>query len=315
MIQIVHDFDRFDHLPQATPWQKRIRGELRFVQTLSEAADGKYEPLIQAALQVLQAGLEKEGVVSNQVAEAAEKELLPAAEEAKSYEFLCAAHAHIDMNWMWGFDETYPDFKFSQSQASVYRILERFAPEMLEEVKERVTEGRWELTASAWVETDKNMANGESLSRHILYAKNYLSKLFSVDPDSLEVDFDPDTFGHSRNVPEISSEGGVKYYYHCRGRVGEQILNRWRASSGAELILYTEPFWYNGEIDSTVAEYAAKLAELTGSKTLLKVYGVGDHGGGPTRRDLDCLIEMNSWPVYPKFTFSTFHEYFHTVEV
>ncbi len=103
----------------------------------------------------------------------------------------------------------YPDFKFSQSQASVYRILERFAPEMLEEVKERVTEGRWELTASAWVETDKNMANGESLSRHILYAKNYLSKLFSVDPDSLEVDFDPDTFGHSRNVPEISSEGGV----------------------------------------------------------------------------------------------------------
>ncbi len=88
---------------QATPWQKRIRGELRFVQTLSEAADGKYEPLIQAALQVLQAGLEKEGVVSNQVAEAAEKELLPAAEEAKSYEFLCAAHAHIDMNWMWGF--------------------------------------------------------------------------------------------------------------------------------------------------------------------------------------------------------------------
>ena len=331
MIQIVHDFDRFDHQPQATPWQKRIRGELRFVQTLSEAADGKYEPLIQAALCVLQAGLEKEGVVSNQVAEAAEKELLPAAEEAKSYEFLCAAHAHIDMNWMWGFDETvnttidtfrtmlqimkeYPDFKFSQSQASVYRILERFAPEMLEEVKKRVAEGRWELTASAWVETDKNMANGESLSRHILYAKNYLSKLFSIDPDSLEVDFDPDTFGHSRNVPEISSEGGVKYYYHCRGRVGEQILNRWRAPSGAELILYTEPFWYNGEIDSTVAEYAAKLAELTGSKTLLKVYGVGDHGGGPTRRDLDCLIEMNSWPVYPKFTFSTFHEYFHTVE-
>ena len=208
----------------------------------------------------------------------------------------------------------YPDFKFSQSQASVYRILERFAPEMLEEVQQRVAEGRWELTASAWVETDKNMANGESLSRHILYAKNYLSKLFSIDPDSLEVDFDPDTFGHSRNVPEIAANGGVKYYYHCRGRIGDQILNRWRAPSGSELILYTEPFWYNGEIDYTVAEYAVKFSEITGSKTLLKVYGVGDHGGGPTRRDLDCLMEMNSWPVYPKFTFSTFHQYFHTVE-
>ncbi len=331
MIQLVYDFSRFDFLPQTTAWQKRIRGELRFAETLSKAADGKYEPLIQSALDILKAGLERDGVLSNQTAETAEKELLPLAEEAKSYEFLCAAHAHIDMNWMWGFDETvntvidtfrtmlqimkeYPDFKFSQSQASVYRILERFSPEMLEEVQQRVAEGRWELTASAWVETDKNMANGESLSRHILYAKNYLSKLFSIDPDSLEVDFDPDTFGHSRNVPEIAANGGVKYYYHCRGRIGDQILNRWRAPSGSELILYTEPFWYNGEMDSTLAEHAVKLSEITGSKTLLKVYGVGDHGGGPTRRDLDCLIEMNSWPVYPKFTFSTFHQYFHTVE-
>lgn len=331
MIQVTYDFSRFDHLPQETPWQKRIRGELRFVHTLSEDANGKYEPLIQSALGILQAGLEQDGVISNQTAEAAEKALLPAAQEAKSYEFLCAAHAHIDMNWMWGFDETvntvidtfrtmlqimkeYPQFKFSQSQASVYRILERFAPEMLDEVRQRVAEGRWELTASAWVETDKNMANGESLSRHILYAKNYLSRLFSIDPDSLEVDFDPDTFGHSRNVPEIAAKGGVKYYYHCRGRIGDQILNRWRSPAGSELILYTEPFWYNGEMDTTLAEHAVKLSEITGSKTLLKVYGVGDHGGGPTRRDLDRLIEMDRWPVYPKFTFSTFHQYFHTVE-
>lgn len=106
MIQLVYDFSRFDFLPQVTPWQKRIRGELRFVETLSEAANGKYEPLIQSALDILKNGLAQDGVLSNQTAEAAEKELLPAAEEAKSYEFLCAAHAHIDMNWMWGFDET-----------------------------------------------------------------------------------------------------------------------------------------------------------------------------------------------------------------
>ena len=155
MIQVAYDFSRFDHLPQKTSWQKRIRGELRFVQTLSEAADGKYEPLIESALQILQSALDRDGVISNQACESAEKELLPAAEEAKSYEYLCAAHAHIDMNWMWGFDETvgtvmdtfrtmlqimkeYPQFKFSQSQASVYRILERFAPEMLDEVRQRV---------------------------------------------------------------------------------------------------------------------------------------------------------------------------------
>ena len=331
MIKLTQDFTRFDFLPADTAWQRRIRAELRFAQVLSDAADGAYEPQIAAALAILRDGIAADGVVSNRTAEAAERELLPLAEEAKSYEFLCAAHAHIDMNWMWGFDETvnatidtfrtmlrimeeYPAFTFSQSQASVYRILERFAPEMLDEVRARVAEGRWELTASAWVETDKNMPSGESLSRHILYAKNYLARLFSIDPDSLQIDFDPDTFGHSANVPEIAANGGIRYYYHCRGRVGEQILNRWRSPSGAELILYTEPFWYNGEMDTTLAEHAAELARITGSKTLLKVYGVGDHGGGPTRRDIDTLIEMNSWPVYPKFTFSTFRDYFRTVE-
>lgn len=51
-----------------------------------------------------------------------------------------------------------------------------------------------------------------------------------------------------------------------------------------------------------------------GMNTMLKVYGVGDHGGGPTRRDLEKLIEMNSWPVYPTIKFGTFAEYFAAVE-
>lgn len=331
MIQVTHDFSRFERLEKAagesrTPWQRRILAELRFVAVLSEE-DGRYEGALQRALAILEEALDREGVVTNQAAERAEQELMPCAEEAKSYEFLCAAHAHIDMNWMWGFQETvattvdtfrtmlrimeeYPEFTFSQSQASVYRLLERFAPEMLEEIRQRVAEGRWELTASAWVETDKNMPSGESLSRHILYTKRYLSRLFGVDPANLDVDFSPDTFGHSENIPEIDRNGGVKYYYHCRGQVGENILCRWRAPSGAEVLLYTEPFWYNGIIDTRSAESAVELARRTGSRTLLKVYGVGDHGGGPTRRDLDRILEMNSWPVYPKFRCATFREYF-----
>ena len=72
--------------------------------------------------------------------------------------------------------EEYPDFKFSQSQASVYKIVEEYDPAMLEIIKERIREGRWEVTASTWVETDKNMPNGESLARHILYTKKTLSK-------------------------------------------------------------------------------------------------------------------------------------------
>jgi len=113
------------------------------------------------------------------------------------------------MNWMWSWHETvaatlatfrtmlnimdeYPDFCFSQSQASVYKIVEDFEPEMMDRIKGRIDEGRWEITASAWVETDKNMPNTESMIRHIQYTKNYLRDSWDIDPASLEVDFSPE---------------------------------------------------------------------------------------------------------------------------
>ncbi len=104
----------------------------------------------------------------------------------------------------------YPGFTFSQSQASVYRIVEEHDPELLKEIRRRVKEGRWEVTASTWVETDKNMPCGESLARHVLYTKRYLARLFDLEGERLAIDFEPDTFGHSRNVPEILARGGVR---------------------------------------------------------------------------------------------------------
>jgi len=152
-----------------------------------------------------QRGVSRDGKPVKEAALAAEEALLPMSAAVKSYTLHCVAHAHIDMNWMWGFPETaavtmdtfrtmldlmkeYPQFTFSHSQASTYRIVEKHDPEMLAEIKARVKEGRWEVTASTWVEADKNMPNGESLARHALYTKRYLSDLLGVDPDDLSLD-------------------------------------------------------------------------------------------------------------------------------
>lgn len=167
------------------------------------------------------------------------------------------------MNWMWSFNETvsivlatfrsilnimdqYPEFCFSQSQASVYKIVEEYDPELMERIKARIAEGRWEVTASAWVETDKNMPSGESLLRHIQYTREYLSRVWGVK--DFDLDFSPDTFGHSANVPEIDQFGGVKYFYHCRGNARRDVLYRYQAPSGKEVLTYREPNWYNGAI-------------------------------------------------------------------
>jgi len=312
------------------PAADRILAELNFAARLSDAADGKFDKLIARAVDYLDERFAADGAITHEAAETAEGIIGFLEEVAKTYKIICAAHAHIDMNWMWGYDQTvavtlytfrtmlnlmkeYPKFTFSQSQASVYRIVEEHDPAMLEEIKARVKEGRWEITASTWVETDKNMPNGESLSRHILYTKEYLSKLFGIDPDSLNIDFEPDTFGHNINVPEILANGGVKYYYHCRGNDAEHLY-RWQSPSGKSILVHRDPFWYNGSIDENMIPHLPAFCDEYGMKTTLKVYGVGDHGGGATRRDIEKLMELNSWPVFPKVVFGTFGQYFAELE-
>ncbi len=311
---------------------ERISAELNFATALSAVNGGAYDVLVASVAKRLLAGAEEQGgVVTRSLVEAAEAALMPLSAEAKSYRVHCIAHAHIDMNWMWGFQETasvtvdtfrtvldlmreYPTLTFGQSQASTYRIIEEYAPEMLEEIKARIAEGRWEVTASTWVETDKNMPNGESLCRHILYTKRYLAELLELDPDSLNLDFEPDTFGHNITVPEICAKGGVKYYYHCRGSASEDFAYRWRARSGAEVLVWREPQWYNFDIFGNMFRGVPQLCARYGLKSYLSVYGVGDHGGGPTRRDVTRLLEISTWPIMPTLMFSTFGRFYEELE-
>lgn len=305
---------------------RRILAELEYLMHLSEERENAYAELLEQALDLLLEYQKDQGVLTDQACEEAENMLMPMAEVAKEYKLILAAHAHIDMNWMWGYDETvaitlaslrsvlnimneYPEFCFSQSQASVYKIVEEEDPAMMEEIKARIAEGRWEVTATAWVETDKNMPSTESLLRHIQYTKEYLKNVWGVK--RLDLDFSPDTFGHSANVPEIDAFGDIKYYYHCRGIETDHVLYRYQAPSGKEVLVHREHNWYNSGITPHIGIQAPKISKRScGLKTILIVYGVGDHGGGPTRRDVERALEMMDWKLFPQIRFGTIHEYF-----
>jgi len=239
-------------------WGKRVVTQLQYLEEVNQQ-DGGFDDLLDEATHKLNDYYKKFDAVTKDAALDVEEILRKASAHVKRVTVCCAAHAHIDMNWMWRFDETvsitvdtfrtmlklldeYPEFIFSQSQASVYRIIEQYAPELLPEIIKRIKENRWEVTASTWVETDKNMTNGESLTRHLLYTKRYLKKLLGLNDDMFKIDFEPDTFGHNLNVPEILNSGGVKHYYHCRGYDGH-IMYRWRSPSGAEVSVFRDPTW------------------------------------------------------------------------
>lgn len=311
-------------------WEKRILSEIGFLFKVSEVQNHSLDGQLSSALEELIACKNEHGAITNDCAKNVEQQLSVLSKYAKKYSIICAAHAHIDMNWMWGFQETvsltidtfrtmlqllkeYPAFVFSQSQASTYQIIEKYYPEMLPEIKKYIKEGRWEVTASTWTECDKNMPNAESLSRQMLYTRKYLSSLLEITPGQMEVDFEPDTFGHSANLPEILKNGGVKYLYHCRGFEGPNMY-QWESLSGERILVYSEPSWYNADIDFDMFLPVPEFCRKHNINFMLKLYGVGDHGGGPTRRDIEMILDMSSWPLMPSVTFGTYHEFFRKLE-
>lgn len=263
----------------------------------------------------------------------AEKMLAPIGKVAKEYTIHLCGHAHIDMNWMWPWPETvnvthdtfstmdrlmdeFPEFHYSQSQASTYIAMEQYCPEIFEMIRKRVKSGNWEITASMWVEGDKNIVSGESLCRHLLYTRKYMKEKFGLEPEDVKIDWSPDTFGHAHTIPSILVRGGVnRYYFH---RTAPHLwLFKWRSPDGSEIYAFKDRdrYAYNGPIDP--ADMGAMLCSFvsqTGLKDYLYTYGVGDHGGGPTRRDLRKFREIAEWPIFPTVKHSSTREFFDAVE-
>lgn len=315
--------------PEMSYWGERVFAEIATVLEISKGKDHAYDALAGEAVDLLYDNFVKTHAIPDELCRKAEEILLPAAGDAKSCTIHCVAHAHLDMDWMWGYHETaaivtgtfrtmlnlmeeYPDFIFSQSQAAAYDLVKRYDPDMFEEIRARVKEGRWEFAGSAWVELDKNLPSGESMARHILYTKRFLHEEFDLPYESINNDFHPDSFGHSGSIPEIFREGGIQYFYHCRGLDGP-FLYRWQSESGAEVITCNEPLWYNDSIRPIYLSLVPKFCRDYGVHDFMKIYGVGDHGGGPTRKDIERILDMQTWPVAPTIRFSTYHAFFEAI--
>lgn len=308
----------------------RIKAELRFVTRVNEVSDGNFDALLENVFDRLIEKLKTVGFINSDIIEQTENELSEMIPACKEYTLHIVTHAHIDMNWVWGYQETvnltldtfrtmirlmeeYPEFTFSQSQASTYKICEDHDPFLFEKIKERIAEGRWEVTASTWTEADKNLPSGESFARHNLYTKKYMKEKFGLKSEQLQLDFEPDTFGHSLFTPEIVNNGEVKYYYHCRGKELEYAY-RYKSPSGAEILCYQDPFFYGGTVNDYLYEFLPEFYKLRGVKSGIRVIGVGDHGGGPTRRDIEWIRELQKWPLSPQIVWSSYADFFKELE-
>ena len=136
-------------------------------------------------------------------------------------------HAHIDLAWLWPMAETrrknrrtfnsvlmlmdhYPDFTFNQSSAQVYAWLEEEDPELLERIKQRVAEGRWELIGGSWLEPDGQVTGGEAYVRQLFYGQRYFEKTFGRRST---VAWLPDVFGFSAGIPQVLRGAGLTGFF------------------------------------------------------------------------------------------------------
>src|SRR4051794_8413071 len=250
-------------------------------------------------------------------------------------------NSHIDMAWLWPWTETvevvrntfqsvldlmreYPDFKFTMSSARTYEWMQEKYPDLFAEIEQRVKEGRWEVIGGMWVEPDLNMPDGESLVRQILVGKRYFEKNFGVD---VKIGWNPDSFGYNYQLPQIYKRSGMDYFVTQKLMWAHEFTTFpykffwWQAPDGSRLLTYF-PHDYADPIDaeplgSQVAIWMPSIygKKLTDDPEMMHLYGVGDHGGGPTRVMLDHAEQLRAPDtVFPKLEFSFARDFFRDME-
>lgn len=312
------------------PKNSRVFAELELVLEINKIHNNKFDSLIDSAIDYLSTQYQKNGAIIIDDVYHVEEMLKSLSPLIKQYKVICLGHAHIDVNWMWGIDETvnitmntwetmlnlmdmYPEFTFAQSQAYLYDLMAKYRPDLIERIKKHIKTGQWELTCSTYVENDRNMISMNSFNKQFEFAKKRIAEIFSLKDSEIDIDFEPDTFGHSAFTPEVLANHNIKYYYHCRGN-NEVPIYRWSAPSGKNILVYREPRWYLGEIEDTDFDYVPSFCYENNINYALKVYGCGDHGGGATVRDIERLKDMQKWPLMVDIKFGTLHEFFKKIE-
>jgi len=241
-------------------------------------------------------------------------------------------NAHIDPVWLWTWKEglettratfksaidrmeEYPEFVFTASSACLYRWIEETDPELFEKIKEKVKEGRWCIVGGWWIEPDCNIPGGEALVRQGLYGQKYFLEKFGI---KAKVGYNPDSFGHNWMIPQVLKKMGIDYYVFMRPGPHEKELPGdifwWESPDGSRVLAYRIPFSYatwGKEVETQVMRVAEKLNETINS--LMCFYGVGDHGGGPTRENIENIIELNKRGDIPELIFSSPDRFFEEI--
>jgi len=246
---------------------------------------------------------------------------------SKELTFTMVGHAHIDPVWLWDWREGYetvkatfrsaldrlrenPGMVFAHSSAAHYHWMEDH-PQLLAEIRDAVARGQWEPVGGWWVEPDANVPSGEALARQGLYGQRYFEKVLGR---RARVAFLPDTFGHPGTLPQLFRQAGLEYFIFMRPGANElelpSNLFRWRSPDGSQVLAArvetysTNPVYVQMSLERNLDWRPAD------AQVWVHLFGVGNHGGGPTRKAIASIREANADPNWPTLRFGSLQSFF-----
>lgn len=223
-------------------------------------------------------------------------------------------NAHLDPVWLWRFGDglseikatfrsaldrmkEFDEFVFTSACAFYYQWVEENCPEMFEEIKQAVKDGRWKLVGGMWIQPDCNMPSSESFARQLLYSQRYFYERFGV---TVKTGYNVDSFGHSAGLPTLLRQAGIENYVYMRPDDGGEMkypfpdhVFRWRNGEDEVLTYHLKNLYCTRELSEEEIKLNDEVATRA-STNVMMFYGVGNHGGGPTIDQIKLIMANRS---------------------
>jgi alpha-mannosidase len=222
-------------------------------------------------------------------------------------------NAHLDPVWLWdrreGLNEglttvrtmldlmdEFPEMTFIRGESAIYQHVEKYDPSSFARIKKMVKAGRWDVVGGTYIQPDTNLPGAETLVRQYAHGQRYFKSRFGK---AVTAGWQADSFGHTAGLPEILAASGINFFAFSRPSYKVVTLAEhafwWVGDGGARILAQRVPtVAYQNErynmlelLDDVVKVHAESRLE-----NIPCFYGLGNHGGGPSRRH---LIEIREW--------------------
>ncbi len=225
----------------------------------------------------------------------------------KKLHLIC--NAHLDPVWLWqwkegaaeaistfriaaDFCEKYDGFVFNHNEALLYEWVEEYEPELFERIKKLVAAGKWQIMGGWYLQPDCTMLSGESFMSQIELGRKYFKEKFGVEPKTA-LNFDP--FGHTKGLVQILQKTGYDSYVFMRPGTYPRLFN-WKGFADSSVTAHHIFGGYNTLKGHALEKLNQCINECADEDIALLTWGIGNHGGGPSKIDLEALnkaIEEN----------------------